>query len=120
MDQATIDQMPKQYKDTYIEIAPDPDNLQTMHDKCVRRMLEFRDWSDDQIRSIKAPALLIIGDADMVTPEHAVEMYRIIPDCRLAIIPGGHGEYIGEITTLKDINEDKTFAVPLIEEFLSL
>jgi pimeloyl-ACP methyl ester carboxylesterase len=119
MDQATIEQMPKQYKDTYIEIAPDPENLQTMHDKCARRMLEFKDLSDDQLRSIKAPVLLIIGDTDMVTPEHAVEMYRIIPGCRLAIIPGGHGEYIEEITTLKDINEDKAFVVPLIEELLS-
>ena len=120
MNQATIDQMPQQFKDTYTKIAPVPGNLQSMHDKCVKRMMEFKDWTDDMIKSIKAPALLIIGDADMVTPEHAVELYRIIPDCRLAIIPGGHGEYIGEITTLKDINEDKAIAVPIIEEFLSL
>jgi len=119
MKQATIEQMPQQYRDTYAEVAPDPGNLQTMHDKCVKRMLEFNDWSDDQIKSIKAPALIIIGDADVVTPEHAVEMYRLIPNCRLAIIPGGHGKYIGEITTLNNNTSNTGFVVSVIEEFLN-
>jgi pimeloyl-ACP methyl ester carboxylesterase len=120
MDKATIDQMPQEYKDTYINIAPVPGNLQSMHDKCVKRMMEFKDWTDDMIKAIKAPTLLVIGDKDMVTPEHAVEMYRIIPDCSLAIIPGGHGKYIGEITTLNDNDGDTATALPIIEEFLSL
>lgn len=119
MNQATIEQMPQQYKDTYAEVAPDPGNLQTMHDKCVKRMLEFKDWSDDQIKSIKAPTLIITGDADVVTPEHAVEMYRLIPNCQLAIIPGGHGKYIGEITTLNSDSENTGFVVSMIEEFLN-
>lgn len=117
MNQATLAQMPQQYKDTYVQVAPTPANLQSMHDKCVKRMLEFKDWSDDQLKSIQAQTLLIIGDADMVSPEHATEMYRLIPHCQLAIIPGGHGTYMGEITTLKD-TRDPVFIVPMIEEFL--
>jgi pimeloyl-ACP methyl ester carboxylesterase len=30
-----------------------------------------------------------IGDRDVVRPEHAVEMYRLIPNAQLAILPGG-------------------------------
>jgi hypothetical protein len=37
-----------------------------------------------------------------VRPEHAVEMYRLLPHAKLAILPGGHGEYFGEITTPPD------------------
>ncbi len=119
MKHATIDQMPQQYKDTYKQIAPDPAHLQTMHDRCVKRMVEFKDWSDEQIKSIKVPTLLIFADKDVATPEHAVELYRLIPDCELAIIPGGHGKYIGEITTLTDSTKDEEFVVPMIEEFLN-
>ena len=118
MKQATLDHMPQQYKDAYMSVAPDPDKLSTMNDKCAKRMAEFKDWSEDMLRSISAPTLLIIGDKDLMTPEHAVEMYRIIPECELAIIPGGHGEYIGEIITLADKKNYMPFIVPVIEEFL--
>ncbi len=82
-------------------------------------MVGFKDWKAEDLQSIKAPSLIIIGDKDVVSPEHAVEMYRLIPDCRLAIIPGGHGRYIGEITTLGGDDKDPVFSVPLIMEFLN-
>ncbi|MDZ7267609.1 MAG: alpha/beta hydrolase [candidate division KSB1 bacterium] len=118
MKQATIEQMPQQYKDAYTKVAPNPDNLQTMGDKCAKRMVEFKDMSDEQLKSIKAPVLIVIGDADVMTPEHAVEMYRLISNSRLAIIPGGHGAYIGEITTINSDSKDTDFIVPMIEDFL--
>jgi hypothetical protein len=37
----------------------------------------------------------------------------------LAIIPGGHGEYIGEITILKSDFKESDFVVPMIERFLN-
>jgi pimeloyl-ACP methyl ester carboxylesterase len=53
----------------------------------VKRMLDFEDWPPDSLRSITAPALIIVGDADVVRPEHAVEMFRLIPNAPLAIVP---------------------------------
>ncbi len=48
--------------------------------------------SNDELRTIEAPTLLILGDRDIVTPEHAVEMYRAIPRARLCIVPDAeHG-----------------------------
>jgi pimeloyl-ACP methyl ester carboxylesterase len=73
-----------------------------MYERDVARMQSFRDISDDQMKSITAPAFIIIGDKDVVTPEHAAEMHRLLSNSRLAIIPGGHGDYIGEITTQQD------------------
>ncbi|HEX5652171.1 MAG TPA: alpha/beta hydrolase [Chitinophagaceae bacterium] len=118
MKQASIDQMPQQYKDAYVKVAPDPNGLQTMHDKCVKRMVEFKDISDEQIKSIKSPALIVTGDADVMTPEHAVEMHRLIPNSQLAIIPGGHGQYLGEITALHAGNNETVCIIPMIEKFL--
>jgi pimeloyl-ACP methyl ester carboxylesterase len=118
MNNATIELMPQQFKDTYREVAPDPDHLQVMHDKCVKRMVTFKDIPDEKIRTIQSPALIICGDRDVLTPEHAVELFRAIPNSQLAIIPGGHGDYIGEITTLKEKYSEEDFIVPMIERFL--
>lgn len=118
MKKATIDYMPQQYKDAFLKVSSNPQGLQTMHDKCAKRMAEFKDWKEAQLKSITAKTLLIIGDADLMTPEHAVEMYRLIPNCQLAILPGGHGKYLGEITTLSNQDDRHPLAIPLIEEFL--
>jgi len=34
------------------------------------------------------PVLVTIGDHDAVQPEHAVEMFRLIPNAQLAVLPG--------------------------------
>ncbi|UIR56758.1 alpha/beta hydrolase [Sphingobacterium sp. SRCM116780] len=119
MEQATLENMPSQLKEAYTEVSTNPNGLQVMHNRDAKRMVNFKDISDDKIQSIKVPTLIIIGDKDLITPEHAVEIYRQIANAELAIIPGVHGEYMGEITTLKsDFRESDLFAVPLIEKFL--
>jgi pimeloyl-ACP methyl ester carboxylesterase len=89
-----------------------------MHDRDAKRMVNFKDIPDEQIKSIKAQTLIIIADKDVITPEHAIEMNRQISGSELAIIPGVHGEYIGEITTLKSNSKEAEFVVPMIERFL--
>ncbi|HRP57206.1 alpha/beta hydrolase [Agriterribacter sp.] len=116
--QAKLENMPGQLKTAYKLVAPDANGLQIMHDRDAKRMANFKDIPDEQIRAIKAPALIIIGDRDVVTPEHAIELRRQITNAELAIIPGGHGEYIGEITTIKPGTKESEFVVPMIEKFL--
>lgn len=102
MSKPTFEGMPQPYKEAFLKINPDPGALQRMYERDVARMQSFPDISEEQLKSIKAPALIIIGDRDVTTPEHVAEMQRLISNSRLAIIPGGHGEYIGELTTPQD------------------
>ncbi|HCT29691.1 MAG TPA: alpha/beta hydrolase [Bacteroidales bacterium] len=118
MKQASLDNMPPQLKEAYKKVAADTNGLQVMFARDVQRMLNFKNIPDEKIKAIKAPALIIIGDKDMVTPEHALEMHRLIANSELAIIPGGHGDYIGEITTLKPDFKESDLAIPMIEKFL--
>ena len=118
MEEAKLDNMPEQLKVGYKAVSSDPNGLQIMHDRDVKRMVNFKDIPDEQLRSIKAPTLIIIGDKDVITPEHAIELHRQIANSQLAIIPGGHGEYIGEITTLKPGFKESDLVVPMIEKFL--
>lgn len=99
LSNATLENMPQQLKDAYNKVAPDKDDLVKMFEKDKNSMLGFTDWQPADIQSIKAPAFIIIGGNDVVRPEHAVEMFRLLSYARLSIIPGSHGAYIGELTT---------------------
>ena len=118
MEQSKLENMPEQLKTAYKKVAKDSSDLQVMHDRDAKRMVNFKDIPDEQIKSIKVPTLIIIGDKDIITPEHVIELQRQINISELAIIPGGHGEYIGEITTLKPETKESDFIVPMIEKFL--
>jgi len=118
MENARLENMPALLKAGYKEAAADTNGLQLMHDKDAKRMINFKDISDEQIKSIKTPALIIIADKDIITPEHAIEMHRLIDNSELAIIPGEHGEYIGEITTIKPDFKESDLIVTIIERFL--
>src|SRR3972149_4817507 len=88
--------------------------------KDAKRMVEFKDWRAEDIKSIQSPTLIINGDADVVRTEHAMEMFRLLPNAKLAILPGGHGEYIGEITAVKEGSKLLEMTVAMIEEFLDV
>ena len=57
-----------------------------MYEKDKKRMVEFEDWKEEDIRTIDVPALIMIGDNDVVSPEHAVEIFRLLPYARLSTI----------------------------------
>ena len=118
MSQTKLENMPAQLKEGYKKVATDTNGLQVMHDRDAKRMVNFKDIPDEQIKSIKAPTLIIIADKDVITPEHAIELHRQIANSELAIIPGGHGQYIGEITTITPDFKESDLVVPMIEKFL--
>ncbi|MEO3406110.1 alpha/beta hydrolase [Mucilaginibacter sp. CAU 1740] len=112
-----FDTMPQFLKDAYLAINNDQEALETMHNRDRDRMLIFEDWEDDAIRSITMPALVIAGDKDVIVPEHSLELYRMLPNAQLCILPAGHGDYIGDIDEVAD--EKEYPAVAIIEEFLT-
>ncbi len=116
---ATLNRLPQVLKDEYLNVTNnDEAGLLNMFNKDVQRMKTFNGWTDEQMRSIKVPALVINGNHDVGSVEHAVEMYRLIPDCELAIFPGGHGDYLGALETLVNGKWPAYNAVRLVEEFL--
>ncbi|HVX49615.1 MAG TPA: alpha/beta hydrolase [Chitinophagaceae bacterium] len=117
MPNATLANMPAELQEAYKQVAARPEELETMHNKDRDRMLNFKDWSDDALKSIAAPALFITADKDVMTPEHTVAMHRLVANSRLAILPGGHGEYLGEIT-FKNPGKLPEITVALVNEFL--
>src|SRR5690606_7589759 len=66
MQQAKLENMPEQLKTIYKQVESDKIGLQVMHDRYAKRMANFKDIPDEQIKTIKAPTLIIIGDKDII------------------------------------------------------
>lgn len=88
MQRVRLEQMPRELKDAYLAVAPNPANLATMFNKSAQRMRDFRDIPAAAIRTLTMPAFVINGDRDVVRPEHAVALMRLLPGAELAILPG--------------------------------
>lgn len=109
-----------EWQKEYEKSAPNPENWATLIARVQQLDQKFEGWLPEDIQSIKAPALVIIGDSDIVRPEHAVEMFRLfgggvagdlagLPRSRLAVIPG---------TTHVTLMDRADWLVPMVEEFL--
>ena len=84
----------------YLETAPDPAHWPVFVEKMKAMMLGSADWPDAKVQAIKAPTLLIAGDADLFRPESMVDLFRLlggarpdggmagVPASQLAILPG--------------------------------
>ncbi|MCY1419767.1 hypothetical protein D9M71_353630 [compost metagenome] len=109
MAKARLENMPQELQEAYLKVAPRPENLRLFHDKAARRMRDFKDIPADAIGSIAAPTLVVVGDADVIRPEHAVEMFRFLPHAQLAVLPG---------TDHMQVTARTGWLVPMISGFL--
>ena len=116
---ASLDKMPQPLKEAYLKANPDPKGLQTMFDRDVARMAAFKDIGDADIRAIQSPALVINGDSDVVRAEHALSLSHLLPHAQLAILPSGHGDYIGEICAPDKSSKMPGWVASMIEAFLT-
>jgi pimeloyl-ACP methyl ester carboxylesterase len=118
MKQADFSNMPQPLKDAFLRVNPSSQQLRTMHDKDAARMRNFRDVPNEVVQSVRSPTLIVVGDRDIVRLEHAVELTRLISGARLLILPGGHGDYLGEAVMTQEDTHYPELTARLIEEFL--
>jgi pimeloyl-ACP methyl ester carboxylesterase len=82
----------------YKRLAPNPDDFPALVEKL--KTLDTTDFAwDDDVRGMTTPMLIVAGDADAVTAEHAVSLFKLrgggamgdlsgLPESQLAILPG--------------------------------
>jgi pimeloyl-ACP methyl ester carboxylesterase len=85
----------------YASVAPKPEDWPVLLTKLGQLLKQDYDWSKD-VAAIKAPTLIVVGDADSVRTGHAVELFGLLgggkadagwdgagmSNARLAILPG--------------------------------
>jgi pimeloyl-ACP methyl ester carboxylesterase len=109
MKTAQPDAMPVVLRDAYLKVAPHPENLESFFYKSRNRMRDFKDVPDQAIRSITAPTLVVGSDRDVMQPEGAIALFRLLPHAQLAILSGTEHMAIPSRTDM---------LVPMIEAFL--
>lgn len=88
------DQAPPDFmRDSYAEVSPDG---REHFDVVVAKVAALHEHEPSltpaDLRTIAGRTLVMAGDDDEVRLEHAIEMYRALPDAELAIVPGtSHG-----------------------------
>lgn len=118
MANVTFDQMPQPLKEAFLAVNPDQDALLASFRRDAARMVAFKDIPDEQVKAIQSPALVVNGDGEVIKAEHAMALFRNLPHGQLAILPGGHGDYIGECCAPDKESKVPDLVVALIEEFL--
>jgi pimeloyl-ACP methyl ester carboxylesterase len=118
IETADISNMPQALKDAFLKVNPDPAKLKTMHDKDAERMRHFTDVPAADVRAIRAPTLILLGDHDIVKPEHALELTRLMPNARLMVLVGGHGDYLGEAIMTQRPTRAPELTAGLVQEYL--
>ena len=103
----------------YDSLGNDPAHFPIFVKKLMQADINKYDWSKE-VKAIKAPIFMAIGDADGVRYEHALELFRAkgggkmgdmggMPASRLAILPG---------TTHIGMMQRTSWLIPMITDFL--
>ena len=95
------------------KLSPNPDGFVELAEKLIQLEKEPMQWEAD-VKALKTPVLIITGDADAVTLEHSVALFRLLgggvmgdmgkplPASRLAVLPAtSHTAVITQVDLLQ-------------------
>jgi pimeloyl-ACP methyl ester carboxylesterase len=98
------------WEQAYRAVAPDPDHFADFAAKLGPFVASLPGWSDDELRELTGPTLVLIGDNDFVRVEHAAHMQEVLPDARLAVVPG---------VTHVGLLHEPDLVLPILHRFLT-
>lgn len=119
MSKASLNNIIQTLKDNFLEINPDENLLKNMFEKDSQRMINFQDFDDEVLKSIKCPVFLISGDKDVIKLEHIVELNHLISNSKVMILPAGHGSYMMADENANIDKELIDFTISQIKKFLN-
>jgi pimeloyl-ACP methyl ester carboxylesterase len=108
------------FEQAYVRTAPNPAHWARLVNKVKELDMKPQAWAPEDVRAIPSPTLIIIGDSDIIRPEHAVDMFRLrgggvpgdltgLPSSQLAVLPG---------TTHVGLIDRADLLLPIIPAFL--
>jgi len=116
--QMTVEMIVKMpFAEDYRKLAPDPDGFPELVKKLIALEKEPMAW-EKEVKALKTPVLIITGDSDVNTLEHAVAMFKLLgggimgdmgkplPASRLAVLPAtSHTAVITQTELLPSVIE---------------
>jgi pimeloyl-ACP methyl ester carboxylesterase len=74
-------------REEYRKVAPDAGHWPAFYAKALACGIDWKGFSTEELKAIKAPLLIACGDHDLIPIERCVELSRPIPSAQLAVIP---------------------------------
>jgi pimeloyl-ACP methyl ester carboxylesterase len=81
--------LPSSMRQAYEALSPDgPEHFAVVFEKLIAVWKTEPHHTLADLERLAAPTLVLLGDDDDITIEHAAAMQRAIPDAQLAVVPG--------------------------------
>ena len=81
-------------RDEYARVAPAGASPDTALARYAPLLSAGEHWSDDTLARITAQTLVMVGDHDVISVEHAEHVHSTIPGAQLAVVPGATHELL--------------------------
>jgi len=92
----------------YKRLSPHPEKFDEFLAYLSAMDSDFQGWTDEQLAGISCPVLIVQGDSDFTTVEHAAFMLDRIPRSALAVLPD---------TTHMQVTRRDTILLPILQRF---
>ncbi|HBF36004.1 MAG TPA: alpha/beta hydrolase [Firmicutes bacterium] len=104
----------------YAQHALNPSRWPIFVGKMDQALKNFKGWPESELRSIKAPTLLVFGDNDAVQPEYEVQLFRMLGGDKAM---GGFTPLVNQIAVLPNTTHFSIFVradllMPIVNPFL--
>ena len=76
------------WRASFDRVAPDATAFDAILERLNTMLTTWPGWSREQLAGIRAATLIVVGDNDYVRIDHAAEVAGLIPNGRLAVLPG--------------------------------
>jgi len=96
-------------RDAYAAVAPEPERFAESAAMTTALVHEIPGWTAGQLKALRAPTLLMFGDRDFSPLSDVAELFAMLPDAELAVLPG---------TTHVDMTRRPAEILALITPFL--
>jgi pimeloyl-ACP methyl ester carboxylesterase len=74
-------------RDAYVAVAPDPAHFDDFAGRTEGMVHTFSGWTDE-LRSLQMPTMLLFGDRDFSPLPDVFELFELLPNAQLAVLPG--------------------------------
>ena len=78
----------EKYRSGLERLSPNPEKTPEIRKKLAALMEKYPNLTVDQLRTIKTPAMVVIGDHDLISLDHTVSLFTSLPHSQLFVVPG--------------------------------
>lgn len=94
LKQATPEGFPPALREAYERVAPDPKGWPTLVTKLAQQAASPGGLRPEDVQAITVPALVVVADGDIIRPEHAKDLARLLQADLMLIPNSDHASYL--------------------------